>query len=75
MCIYSFCFQLQISLKYTVLSYTLIQMLRLGFVVDNWGRKAWVFMGEEDTGEADMGEVDTGEAGGRAGGRGSGQVT
>lgn len=26
-------------------------------------------------GEADMGEVDTGEAGGRAGGRGSGQVT
>lgn len=45
-------------------------MLRLGFVVDNRGRKVWVFMGEADTGE-----VDTGEAGGRAGGRGSGQVT
>lgn len=50
-------------------------MLRLGFVVDNRGRQAWVFMGEADMGEADTGEVDTGEAGGRAGGRGSGQVT
>lgn len=75
MCIYFFFFLFflasNITVKHTVLSYTLIQMLRSGFVVDNRGRKAWVFMGEADMGEADAGEVDTGEAGGR----GSGQVT
>lgn len=72
MCIYSFCFQLyNITVKHTVMSYTLIQMLRSRFVVDNRGRKAWVFMGETDMGEADAGELYTGEAGRR----GSGQVT